>query len=281
MTSHPRFEPMFNCVHVDEKWFYMTQVSPRYYLAPGEEEPYRSCKSKRYITKVMFLCVVAGPRFSPSEVLFDGKIGIFPFTEFCSAKRNIKNRAQGTIEEKAIDNVTKEVYRECLLRKVLPAIKAKWPIDASGHIFIQQDNTKPHIQPNDSEFMAAATTEGFNIKLACQPPNSPDLNILDLGFFRSVECLQQANRSSTVSELVVAVTKAYDEFSPYTLNKVWLSLQLCMTEILIVKGNNNYKIPHIGHDNLHAQGELPISIGADPTLVREVMELLANGSTQA
>lgn len=46
---------------------------------------------------------------------------------------------------------------------------------------IQQDNAEPHISPTDSEFMSAGSTYGRDIRLKCQPPNSPDINVLDLG----------------------------------------------------------------------------------------------------
>jgi hypothetical protein len=69
---------------------------------------------------------------------------------------------------------------------VLPAIKAKWPAE-ERHLpsFIQQDNARTHIDVNDPEFVAAAQCDGWSIQLTCQPPNSPDLNVLDLGFFCS------------------------------------------------------------------------------------------------
>ncbi|XP_042059698.1 uncharacterized protein LOC121804255 [Salvia splendens] len=53
-----KYHTMHNVVHIDEKWFFMIKSTDRYYLLPDEEEPYRSCKSKRFITKVMFMCVV-------------------------------------------------------------------------------------------------------------------------------------------------------------------------------------------------------------------------------
>ncbi|XP_042003811.1 uncharacterized protein LOC121752785 [Salvia splendens] len=57
------YHAMHNIVHIDEKWFYMTKASERYYLLSDEDEPYRSCKSKRFITKVMFMCDVSRPMF--------------------------------------------------------------------------------------------------------------------------------------------------------------------------------------------------------------------------
>ena len=38
-----------------------------------------------------------------------------------------------------------------------------------------------------------------------QPPNSPDFNILDLGFFNSIQSLQQQKRMTDIDELITAV----------------------------------------------------------------------------
>ena len=70
-----------------------------------------------------------------------------------------------------------------LIDNILPAIRQKWPEGASKTVYIQQDNAKPHILNNDPIFREAANQGGFNIHLIQQPPNSPDMNVLDLGFF--------------------------------------------------------------------------------------------------
>ena len=57
-------------------------------------------------------------------------------------------------------------------------------------IFIQQDNARTHIDHDDAEFCREANKDGFNIRLMCQLANSQDLNVLDLGFFSSIESLQ-------------------------------------------------------------------------------------------
>lgn len=50
LQTQPIFKDMHNYVHIDEKWFYMTKASQKYYLLPEEEQPHRTCKSKRFIT---------------------------------------------------------------------------------------------------------------------------------------------------------------------------------------------------------------------------------------
>ncbi|KAF0775509.1 hypothetical protein AaE_000791 [Aphanomyces astaci] len=105
------FDSMMDYVHVDEKWFFATRVNKTYYLAPNEEPPHRTCKSKRFITKVMFLSA------------FDGKIGTWHFTEQVPAIRASRNRPAGTLETKPV-SVTRDVYRAMLIDHVIPAIKA-------------------------------------------------------------------------------------------------------------------------------------------------------------
>ncbi|KAK9098758.1 hypothetical protein Syun_025803 [Stephania yunnanensis] len=71
-----------------------------------------------------------------------------------------------------------------MIEKLIPAIKWKWSAEnIDSPILIQQDNVKTYINVNDVEFYQVAKQYGFNIHLMCQPPNSPDMNVLDLGFF--------------------------------------------------------------------------------------------------
>lgn len=91
LTRQPFFKNMYNYVHIDEKWFFLSKESERYYLLPEEREPLRTCKNKRFITKVMFLAAVARPRFDTiRNQEFSGKIGIFPFIYKEPAKRSSK-----------------------------------------------------------------------------------------------------------------------------------------------------------------------------------------------
>ncbi|XP_065877171.1 uncharacterized protein [Euphorbia lathyris] len=264
----PIFKGMYNMVHIDEKWFLISKRSGKYYLLPDEEEPIRSCKSKNFIGKVMFLAAVARPRFDENgNVIFSGKIGLFPLVTQEPAKRTSANRVAGTMETKPITSVNRQVIRRYLIDKVLPAIREKWPReDLRNPIYIQQDNARTHINSNDDEFCIAAKQDGCDIRLMCQPPNSPDLNILDLGFFNAIQALQQQERSDNIDELIGAVIKCFEDFSPVKSNHIFLSLQLCMIEIMKAKGSNKYKIPHINKVMLERQGNLPTQLKCDSEL---------------
>ncbi|XP_042056175.1 uncharacterized protein LOC121800731 [Salvia splendens] len=239
------YQSMHNVVHIDEKWFYMTKASD------------------------------SRPHFGmDGQPTYDGKVGIFPFTEVMPAQRRSKNRPRGTMETKAVHSVTKEVMRDCLINKIIPAIKARWSVWASKDIYIQQDNATPHITAMDPEFQAVANSDGFRIQLICQPANSPDTNILDLGFFRAIQSLQYEKPCKTVDELVGNVCSSFAELSPQTLNRVFLSLQACLTEILRCRGGNGYKVPHINKDRLQRTVGLPNQLEVEEDVVREVLQWL-------
>ncbi|KAF0699580.1 Aste57867_9868 [Aphanomyces stellatus] len=91
------FENMYNYVHVDKKWFLITQVNGKFYVCEDETVALRAVKSKRFITKVMFLAAVARPRHDAHRNRhFDGKIGIWRLSNtpslFERAKTALKER---------------------------------------------------------------------------------------------------------------------------------------------------------------------------------------------
>jgi hypothetical protein len=57
------FNPMYNIIYIDEKWFYRTRRNQKFFLANHEESPQRAVKNKNFIEKVMLLVVVTRPRF--------------------------------------------------------------------------------------------------------------------------------------------------------------------------------------------------------------------------
>lgn len=58
---------------------------------------------------------------------------------------------------------------------------------------------------DDPQFVEAAKQDGFDNRLICQPPNSPDFNIWDLGFFCAIQAIQYKKHAKTVQDLVPIV----------------------------------------------------------------------------
>jgi transposase-like protein len=265
-----RFVDMYDMVHIDEKWFYVTTNNRRIFLHPDEEDPVRVTKSKRFITKVMFLCAVARPRFCfATNKKWNGKVGIWPIVEQSPAVRSSRNRTAGTLVTKPIE-VNKEVYRGLLVEKVLPAIKKLWPPNYSGKIRIQQDNARPHINNDDAELQYAIKRTKLDIELTYQPPNSPDLNVLDLGYFNSIQALQQQQQSTTIEDLIESVEESFRNLHLNKLDNVFLTLQTVMDQVILHDGSNNYRIPHMNKEKLQREGRLPVSISCSEALVTKL-----------
>lgn len=273
----PIFNSMYNIVYIDEKWFYRTRRNQKYYLANDEERPQREVKSKNFIEKVMVLTVVTRPRFDENGTcIFDGKIGVFPFVYVEPAKRSSANRPRGTMVTKAMTSVTKDVSRDFLVNKVLPAIKEKWPAEERGMpIFIQQDNAKTHIDVNDADFVQAAQADGWDIRLTCQPPNSPDLNVLDLGFFAAIQALFHKGTPNNIEQIVERINQAFCEYPVDRSNRIFLTQQSCMLEIMKHNGGQHYNIPHTKKKTLEMQGALPTSFHCPIELYNQACQFIS------
>ncbi|KAF0705414.1 hypothetical protein AaE_014522 [Aphanomyces astaci] len=98
------------------------------------------------------------------------------------------------------------------------------------------------------------------MKLKYQPPNSPDMNVLDLGFFRAIQALQQTHHSNTYEDIVNATNNAWKDVDPWSLERNFLTLQSCLREVIGCAGGNSYKIPHMKKAALKKCGRLPESV---------------------
>ena len=176
------------------------------------KNPKRCIKHKSHITKVMFLCTVARLHFNPSaNSWWDGKLGIWPIGDWEPAKWD-KNRPKGMLVWKN-KTVTKDVYRELPINQLILAILEKWPRRdrMSRTTYIQQDGVKNHIHEDNEEFNNSLMEQDINAKLYTQTPNSPDINLLDLGFFRVIQSFNDALPKNK-EELIQSVKDAYKNY---------------------------------------------------------------------
>ena len=246
-----KFLDMMDRIDMDEKWFFLSWQKERYLLLPEEKNPKQCLKSKSHITKVMFLCAIAHPRFNPSaNSWWDGKHGIWPIGDWEPAKRASKNRPRGILVWKK-EPVTKEVYRELLISKLLPAIVEKWPrMDRlSRKIWIQQDGTKSHINTDDNEFKEALQDQEINADLYTQAANSPDVNLLDLGFFQAIQSFNDVAPKNE-EELIQSVQDAYTNYPRKRLNRTWLTLHSVFNQKILCNGVNDYNMEHLSKEKL-------------------------------
>lgn len=245
--DEPTFKAGFNVVHIDEKWFYRIKKKENVYLSHREEAPKRETKNKGHIQKIMFLSAMARPRYdAQGNCVFDEKIGVCAYVDWVQAQKKSANRKKGEWEIKPCMDVDRAKSREYLCNFVLPAIKAKWPAwDRNNTIYIQQDNARTHIQPDDPVFLTEAARGGWDIRMVYQPPNSPDTNILDLGWFASIQSMFAKKMPKTLAEILAKVNQSLAEYPHEKLNRIFLSHQACMRENIRKKGTIHYDVPHM------------------------------------
>ncbi|XP_051197028.2 uncharacterized protein [Lolium perenne] len=269
LVDDPTFKGSFNIIHLDEKTFYRTRKTQNMYLSHREEAPRRECKHKNHIQQIMFLSAMARPRYDAhGNCTFDGKIGVWAFVGWVQAKKKSPYREKGTWEVKPSPSVDREKSREYIVNYVLPAIKEKWPEkDRWSTVYIQQDNARTHIKADDPIFAFEAARGGWDIRLVNQPPNSPDCNILDLGWFASIQSMFHRKMPKTLPEIIQKVQESVDEYPHQKLNIIWLSHQACMREIIKHKGGQHYPLPHLKKKTLEREGKLPVRLKVDKDYV--------------
>ncbi|GMF37723.1 unnamed protein product [Phytophthora fragariaefolia] len=114
---------------------------------------------------------------------------------------------------------------------------------------------------------AAVTTSGCNVDLRFQPPNSPDLYVLDLFIFNAIQARQQLEMASTLDELMANVKRAYGELPASTLNAAFLTLQCSMDSCVAAGGNNDFKPRHMAKAEMEREGRLSRRIQCSPAAV--------------
>ena len=72
-----KFEHMEDLIHINKKWFYLMKDGQHFIIAADEAEPYRHVQHKSFLTKIMFLCVVARPRYDTNKNAFSRAIQSF------------------------------------------------------------------------------------------------------------------------------------------------------------------------------------------------------------
>lgn len=74
---------------------------------------------------------------------------------------------------------------------------------------VQQDNAPAHVAADDEFVAEQSKSNGCDIILQQQPPNSPDFNVLDLGFFRSLQSATKGHEMNIIDNGVQFVTTEF------------------------------------------------------------------------
>ena len=90
-----------------------------------------------------------------------------------------------------------------------------------------------------------------------QPPQSPDLNKLDLSLFSVLQSKSHSLRTDNhdLRDLKNAVMQSYNEYPQATLERVEALRYVVYREILKCGGGNQYTLPHTGITQRQNNGE--------------------------
>jgi hypothetical protein len=288
----PKFQDHMDRVHVDEKWFWLCQDGEKYILVDDEPNPQRSTRHKNYIEKIMFACAQARPRWDYTKNCFwDGKIGIWAVGHWEVARRSSANRPAGTPVWKS-ESMDKKKYTEMMLDTIIPAILENWPegeiADPNFKIRIQQDNAPAHPTADDPFLLGELAkhwdpNEGGcltpnKITIYCQPPNSPDTNILDLGLFNALQSAYWSHAPKNSGDIIKMVEETYKNYPADKINRIFVTLQSIYDCIILEYGDNHYTIPHLNKEKLEREGRLPRELPVSQDAIENIEDYF--GATQ-
>lgn len=61
------------------------------------------------------------------------------------------------------------------------------------------------------------------------------------------------------------------EYSPHKANRIFVTLQTVLMEVMKIEGCNKYKIPHMQKERLEREQRLPLQISCEPSLLVEAI----------
>ncbi|CAN0155606.1 unnamed protein product, partial [Discosporangium mesarthrocarpum] len=130
-------------------------------------------------------------------------------------------------------------------------------------IGVQQDGAKPDAR--DGVIAASEAAAGANVILETQPSNLPDLNVLDLGFFHSIQRVKDDfGLGLGLGGLVGSTIEAFDDYPLEILEqRCSLPFFAVFGEVLGCKGNDILRIPHPGINKAQRAGRLPQNARVD------------------
>ena len=101
---------------------------------------------------------------------------------------------------------------------------------------------------HDIPLEAGGRDDDFVPFIVTQPPNSPDLNINDLGFFASlkVNVKRICTHCTSRQEMMVNVMKAFEEYPREKIDGIWACWFNNLYRVMSCDGGNDYKQAHNG-----------------------------------
>ena len=231
-------------VFLDEKEFRAFKLNSRKRVKGGGRVAARKVKSKTQVPSVMFLGVCGHPR---SEMNFLGGIGMWPIGNWEGAVNKSKNYEPGDwrFVNQTLDG---EAFLRKVQRTVVPALRQNLP--HAKKITVLLDNAPGHAPVRNVDRLNKRYNKGSQpIEFKCQPPNSPDLNLLDFAAWwsfestvRELKYTAEPNRKSIGERLIEEVGRAWNEIwdSESALNDIFVKFIEHYERVKQAHGDNDF-----------------------------------------
>jgi hypothetical protein len=144
-------------------------------------------------------------------------------------------------------------------------------------VIVQQDGALAHTgKGNVEKFNNLNHDNGWNIEVVTQPARSPDLNINDLSFFRSIKTRVESLKASNpnLDTMMEGVEQAWDEYDGLTLKKIWAHQLECHRRILMQGGGNYYAAPHSDISKRQRGGHPVLDYDVDRAVVAQCRDMV-------
>ena len=252
-------------------------------LPQGFKPDKRAIKSRRHTPKIMLSVAVARPEKKEGVGFYGGRVALIRCTKNVVAKNASKYHKRGSVYQQDT-SLNSTMFKNQLTKTVFPSIKknnslldkaerfakqlkakntgyklpggCKW-----ADLLLQVDNAKPHCKRNKRLFPIIKKSGGRNIlsgvyygpkvRLVFQPPDSPDLNVMDLGLFNNLwtkihKILKSSEKIPSVDDVWEAAKVAWESITPVDIEILFETLHLRMKQVVQSDGRNDMPIPHDG-----------------------------------
>ena len=212
---------------------------------------------------------------------YGGKVEMIRCTKKKVAERHSKYHKRGSIYQ--LDtSINSDMFQKQLTKKIFPAIKKnKSLLDKSerfahqlkekkldlnlpegckyADLYLQTDNAPPHCGKSKRLSALIRKAGGRNsldgvyygpkVRLYYQPPDSPDLNVMDLGFFTKLwigvhKYLKDYDHTPTVEDVWEAAQAVWKSIPSLDIEILFRTLDARMKQVIECNGRNEMPIPH-------------------------------------
>ena len=252
-------------------------------LPEGFKPNKKAIKSRRHTPKVMLSVAVARPEKKQGAGFYGGRISLIRCTKNVVAKNASKYHKRGSVYQKDT-SLNSMMFKNQITKNIFPAIKknisvldkaerfskqlkaknttyslpegCKW-----ADLLLQVDNAKPHCKRSKRLFPIIRKAGGRNIlsgvyygpkvRLVFQPPDSPDLNVMDLGLFTNLwtkihKILKGSENIPSVDDVWEAAKVAWESITSVDIVILFQTLHARMEQVVECNGRNDMEIPHDG-----------------------------------